>query len=56
MLLLTVVKRLEANRAPLPAEQRRVLLRRLLMDRDVGRREPWVSRVPTEMESIGDQT
>jgi len=51
ILLLTLVKRLEANRAPLPAaptERRRVLLRRLLMDRDVNRREPWVNRRPVE--------
>ncbi len=51
MLVLTLIKRLEANRAPLPAapnERRRVLLRRLLMDRDVGRREPWVYRRPED--------
>jgi len=44
---LTVVKRLEANRIGLPAEaeaRRRVLLNRLLWDRDVGPREPWVER------------
>lgn len=49
MLLLTIVKRLEANRLPLPtspAERRKVLLRRLFMDRDVGPREPWVERGP----------
>lgn len=49
MLLLTVAKRLEANRLPLPAapaERRRVLLRRLLMDRDVRHRELWVYRRP----------
>ncbi|MFQ6015534.1 MAG: glycerol-3-phosphate acyltransferase [Anaerolineae bacterium] len=47
MLFLTLVKRLEANRLPLPAapvERRRVLLRRLLMDRDVEYGEPWVHR------------
>lgn len=50
MLLLTVIKRLEANRIPLPPpgeERRRVLMLRLLFDRDVGPREPW-----TERESI----
>jgi len=47
MLLITVVKRLEANRLPLPpsgAERRQVLMRRLLFDRDVGPREPWTER------------
>lgn len=48
MLLITVVKRLEANRLPLPSgpERRRVLLRRLLLDRDVGANEAWVERRP----------
>ncbi len=44
---LTVLKRLEANRLGLPADpaaRRRVLLNRLLWDRDVGPREPWVQR------------
>lgn len=51
MVVLTVVKRLEANRLPLPddpAERRRVLWRRLWMDRDVARNEEWVHRVPGE--------
>ncbi|HID88051.1 MAG TPA: glycerol-3-phosphate acyltransferase [Anaerolineae bacterium] len=48
MLLITVVKRLEANRIPLPpgAERRRVLVRRLLLDRDVGARGEWTTRQP----------
>ena len=48
MLLITVFKRLEANRIPLPSgtERRHVLVRRLLMDRDVGAREPWVHTTP----------
>lgn len=49
MLALTVLKRLEANRLPLPAdplERRRVLWRRLWLDRDVPRGEPWVERRP----------
>ena len=44
---LTVIKRLEANRIGLPADpaaRRRVFLNRLLWDRDVGPREPWVER------------
>lgn len=47
MLLITIAKRLEANQLPLPPpgpERRRVLLRRLLLDRDVGPREEWVHR------------
>ncbi len=51
MLVITIAKRLEANRLPLPAsgpERRRVLLRRLLLDRDVKAREEWVERRPTE--------
>ncbi len=47
MLLLTVAKRLEANRLPLPppgAKRRQTLMRRLLFDRDVGLREPWTER------------
>ena len=47
MLFITIVKRLEANRLPLPPpgpERRQVLLRRLLLDRDVGPREAWVHR------------
>jgi glycerol-3-phosphate acyltransferase PlsY len=51
MLGITVIKRLEANRQPLPPqgpERRRVLLSRFLFDRDVGAREEWVEREPTE--------
>ncbi len=51
MLLITVAKRLEANRLPLPPpglQRRRVLLYRLLLDRDVGPREPWTERGPTD--------
>jgi len=47
MVLLTVIKRLEANRLPLPPpgpERRRVLLRRLLLDRDTRARDAWVHR------------
>lgn len=51
MLIITVIKRLEANRQPLPPkgpERRRVLLSRFLFDRDVGPRQEWVERKPTE--------
>ena len=50
MLLLTVAKRLEANRRPLPPpgpERRRVLLRRLVYDRDVASHEDWLNRKPS---------
>jgi len=51
MLLLTVAKRLEANRLPLPppgAKRRQALMRRLLFDRDVGPRETWTERGPID--------
>ncbi len=53
MLLITLVKRVEANRLPLPqepAERRRVLLRRLLLDRDVAPQAAWMYR-----ESVGER-
>ncbi|MGD9144910.1 MAG: glycerol-3-phosphate acyltransferase [Anaerolineae bacterium] len=49
MLLLTLVKRLEANRRPLPPpgpERRRVILRRLLLDRDIASHAEWIDRRP----------
>ncbi|MDY7040462.1 MAG: glycerol-3-phosphate acyltransferase [Chloroflexota bacterium] len=48
-LIIILFKRLEANRLPLPVEaaaRRRVLFRRLVLDRDVGPREEWVQRTP----------
>jgi glycerol-3-phosphate acyltransferase PlsY len=51
MLLLTLAKRLEANRRPLPpagAERRRVMLRRLLLDRDIASHTEWIRRRPGE--------
>jgi glycerol-3-phosphate acyltransferase PlsY len=53
MLVITVIKRLEANRLPLPPtspERRRVLLNRFFHDRDVGPREEWVERKPSAWE------
>jgi glycerol-3-phosphate acyltransferase PlsY len=50
MLLITLVKRLEANRRPLPAEteeRRRVIVRRLLLDRDITSHVDWLRRKPT---------
>jgi glycerol-3-phosphate acyltransferase PlsY len=51
MLLLTLTKRLEANRRPLPPpgpERRRVILRRLFLDRDIASHADWISRRPPE--------
>ena len=49
MLLLTLVKRLEANRRPLPPpgpERRKVILRRLFLDRDIASHKEWINRRP----------
>jgi len=49
MLLITAVKRLDANRQPLPAEKadrRRVLRYRLLLDRDIRDWQTWVNQTP----------
>jgi glycerol-3-phosphate acyltransferase PlsY len=49
MLLLTLAKRLEANRRPLPPpgpERRKVILRRLFLDRDMASHKAWISRRP----------
>jgi glycerol-3-phosphate acyltransferase PlsY len=48
-LLLTLIKRLEANRRPLPPpgpERRRVLARRFILDRDIVDHETWIAREP----------
>jgi glycerol-3-phosphate acyltransferase PlsY len=49
MLLLTFLKRLEANRRPLPPrgpERRRVILRRLFLDRDITPHQEWIHQQP----------
>lgn len=49
MLLVTLIKRLEANRRPLPAdplERRKVILRRLFLDRDIANHQAWIKRTP----------
>lgn len=49
MILLTLIKRLEANRRPLPPtgpERRRVVARRLLLDRDIADHAEWIHREP----------
>jgi len=50
MIVLTAVKRVEANRAPLPPgpEQWKVVWRRLWLDRDIPSHEEWVARHPPE--------
>jgi glycerol-3-phosphate acyltransferase PlsY len=49
MLIITIIKRLEANRRPLPdnvQEKRTVLIRRLLLDRDIASHSEWINRRP----------
>ena len=49
MLLITLIKRIEANRRPLPmkaSDRRKVILRRLFLDRDVASQRDWIHRVP----------
>lgn len=49
MILLTLVKRLEANSRPLPPpgpERLKVLLRRAFLDRDLASHEEWIRRQP----------
>ena len=51
MLILTLTKRLEANRRPLPergADRRQVLLRRLFLDRDIANHLEWIRRTPNQ--------
>jgi glycerol-3-phosphate acyltransferase PlsY len=57
MLLLTLAKRLEANRRPLPTpgpERRQVILRRLLLDRDIASHAEWIGRRPDEQAATQD--
>jgi glycerol-3-phosphate acyltransferase PlsY len=56
MLLLTLTKRLEANRRPLPSsgsERARVLIYRLLLDRDIASHSDWIRRKPPSGEAEG---
>ncbi len=52
MILLTAVKRLEANRTPLPSGRDRwaVVWRRLWLDRDVPSHREWLTRRPSRKE------
>jgi glycerol-3-phosphate acyltransferase PlsY len=47
MVLLTIFKRLEANRRPLPKEKKErriVILRRIFLDRDIASHQDWINR------------
>lgn len=47
MVILTIIKRLEANRRPLPeigTERRKVILRRVFLDRDISSHQEWINR------------
>jgi len=49
MILITLIKRLEGNRRPLPPsgpERTKVILRRLFLDRDIASHEEWIRREP----------
>jgi len=49
MLMITFVKRVEANRRPLPPagpERTKVLIRRLFFDRDIADHQIWIRREP----------
>ncbi|MEO0080361.1 MAG: glycerol-3-phosphate acyltransferase [candidate division WOR-3 bacterium] len=54
LFLLVIAKRLEANREPLPRSGKRaVLVRRLLLDRDIPDWGKWLARQPTK--ELGDR-
>jgi len=49
MTIITIIKRLEANRRPLPAdpdERCKVILRRIFLDRDIQDQKAWIHRAP----------
>jgi glycerol-3-phosphate acyltransferase PlsY len=51
MLLLTLIKRVEANRRPLPQDaklRQQVILRRIFYDRDIADHADWIRRRPTQ--------
>lgn len=58
MILLTALKRLEANGEPLPRgpERRAVIWRRLWMDRDIASHEAWVTREPEGAQRDGSSS
>ncbi|MDY6876765.1 MAG: glycerol-3-phosphate acyltransferase [Chloroflexota bacterium] len=56
MIILTAVKRVDANRTPLPPgpERWKVIGRRLWLDRDILSHEEWVARGPAEIQPVGE--
>jgi glycerol-3-phosphate acyltransferase PlsY len=49
MVLITLIKRVEANQRPLPinqTERRKVILRRIFLDRDIQDHKEWIRREP----------
>lgn len=49
MVLITLIKRVEANQRPLPnnqTERRKVILRRIFLDRDIRDHRSWIRREP----------
>ena len=51
MTVITVIKRLEANRRPLPTnpiDRRKVILRRIFLDRDIQDHKRWIRREPQQ--------
>ena len=50
MLLLLIIKRLLAERSVPPGDWRRVMMCRLLLDRDTPDREAWIYRAPSDVE------
>lgn len=52
MLLLLVIKRLLADRAVSPGDWKRVMIYRLLLDRDIPDRESWILRTPPDIEPL----
>lgn len=52
MLLLLVIKRLVANRGAITGDWRRVMICRLLLDRDTREREAWIYRTPSDVEKL----
>ena len=55
MLLITLVKRLEANRRPLPKdpeERKKVIFLRIFYDRDISDQKEWIRREPKNQTSV----
>jgi F420-0:gamma-glutamyl ligase-like protein len=51
MVIITLIKRVEANHRPLPTnqtERRKIILRRIFLDRDIQDHQAWIRREPRE--------